>query len=89
MARCGARYRFLRQHDPYQEIEALIPYAISWQVKEFVWENGKESPVDITRLGGIIRRAGYRGWFPVETLGPGDPFQKLPPFIATVRSIVG
>lgn len=79
----------LRQHDPYQEIEALIPYAISWQVKEFVWENGKESPVDITRLGGIIRRAGYRGWFPVETLGPGDPFQKLPPFIAKVRSIVG
>lgn len=77
----------LRQHDPYKEIEALIPYAVSWQVKEFVWENGAETAVDIARLGEIIRRAGYRGWFPVETLGPGDPFQKLPPFIAKVRSI--
>lgn len=78
----------LRQGDPYREIEALIPYAVSWQVKESVWVDGQERPVDLARLGAIIRRVGYRGVFPVETLGPGDPFEKLPPFIEKVRAIV-
>lgn len=79
----------LRQGDPYAEVEALIPHAISWQVKETVWVKGRETPVDIERLGKIIRRVGYRGWFPVETLGPGDPYKQLPPFIEKVRSIIG
>lgn len=78
----------LRQRDPYAEIEALIPHAISWQVKETVWIDGRETPVDLPRLAQVIRRVGYRGWFPVETLGPGDPFLKLPPFIEKVRAIL-
>ncbi|MCP5111459.1 MAG: sugar phosphate isomerase/epimerase, partial [bacterium] len=27
----------LRQGDPYQEIETLTPYAVSWQIKENIW----------------------------------------------------
>ena len=67
----------LRHHDPYEEIEKLLPYAISWQLKENVWYGEQETPTDIARVFEIIRRGGYRGWLPIETLGPGDPEAKL------------
>jgi sugar phosphate isomerase/epimerase len=63
----------LRQGDPYDEIARLIPYACTWQIKENVWVGGKETPIDLPRLRGLIERAGYRGFLPVESLAPGEP----------------
>jgi len=36
----------LRSGDPYAEIEKLVPYAVSWQIKEEVGRNGKSEPVN-------------------------------------------
>ncbi len=79
----------LRQADPYPEIEKLVPYAFSWQLKENVGVYGKETPTDLRRVKAIIEKAGYRGFLPIETLGAGDPHEKVRKFLAEVRSVFG
>ena len=79
----------LRQGDPYAEIERLVPYAVTWQLKESVWQGGKEVPTDVGRIKAIIDKAGYRGFLPIETLGPGDPREKVTRFLADVRRYFG
>ena len=74
-----------RVNDPYLEIERNVKRAVTWQIKENVWIDGVETPTDFNRLADIIRRSGYRGYLPIETLGPGDPYQKVPALIEKVR----
>ena len=71
--------------DPYEEIKSNIQYAVSWQIKELINRNGTEEPIDLDKLMAIIKTSGYRGYLPIETLGPGDPFQKVPAFLDKVR----
>lgn len=73
-----------RQDDPYTEIQKNISHAVTWQIKENVWMNGKETPTDFERLFKIIKDAGYRGYLPLETLGVGDPYQKVPVLLENV-----
>lgn len=79
----------LRQGDPYAEIERLLPYAVSWQLKETVWYGTKEAPTDLQRVKAIIDKGGYRGVLPVETLGAGDPREKVARFVEKVRAVFG
>ena len=74
-----------RMSDPYSEVEKNIRHAVTWQIKENVWINGKETPVDLRLLLTIIKNAGYRGYLPVETLGAGDPFEKVPKLLEDIR----
>ena len=75
----------LRVHDAYEEIAKLLPYAISWQLKEHVWFGDDEVPVDLSRIKKIIDRGGYRGFLPIETLGKGDLRVKVTTFLEKVR----
>ena len=77
----------LREKDPYAEIEKLLPYAISWQLKENVGYGTKEVPTDLRKVKAIIDRTGYRGFLPIETLGPGDPKTKVAKFLEEVRGV--
>jgi sugar phosphate isomerase/epimerase len=76
--------------DPYNEIAAVLPYTVNFQVKESPF--GKDSPVrlDLDRFVKIVRDAGYRGYLPIETLSitgvPYDPFAVVPPFHAAVSA---
>jgi len=72
--------------DPYPEIERVIPYAVNWQLKELVLENGKQVPVDLKKLSEIIKKSNYRGFLPIETLRPENPFEIVPPFFKKVQS---
>jgi sugar phosphate isomerase/epimerase len=63
----------VRQGDPYAEIEKLVPYACTWQIKEEVYVNGKATQIDLAKIRAIIEKTGYRGFLPFEALGPGDP----------------
>lgn len=67
-----------RQSDPYKEVEETLKYAVTWQIKENVWIDGKETPTDLVKLFKIIKKGGYRGYLPIETLGAGDPYKKVP-----------
>src|SRR5690606_3240078 len=71
--------------DPYGEIEKTVPFAVNWQVKELNNKNGVAEPVDLDKLMGTIKTSTYRGYLPSETLGPGDPFVKVPAFLEKVR----
>ena len=75
----------LRQGDPYAEIEKLVPYAVTWQLKEKVWYGAREAPTDIGRIKAILDQVGYRGFLPIETLGSGDPRVKVSNFLAEIR----
>lgn len=75
----------LRSGDPYAEIEKLVPYAVSWQIKEEVGRNGKSEPTDLTKIKAIIDRSGYRGYLPFEALDSGDPQAKIIAFLNKIR----
>lgn len=75
-----------RQHDPYAEIKKNIQHAVTWQIKENVWINGKETPTDFVKLFRIIKETGYRGYLPLETLGAGDPYKKVPKLLTSVQN---
>ena len=75
-----------RQNDPYNEIERNTKYAVTWQIKENVWINGQETPTDFVKLFRIIKNSGYRGYLPLETLGAGDPLEKVPVLLEKVNN---
>jgi sugar phosphate isomerase/epimerase len=75
----------LRTGDPYEEIARLAPFACTWQIKERLYRKGKEEKTDLGRVFGILRDAGYRGYAPIETLGAGDPREKVRRFLDEVR----
>ena len=76
--------------DPYADIEAVIPYTISWQVKESVFGLGSPVKTDFSRLIKIIRKSGYRGYLPVETLSvkgiPYDPYVLIPALLNDLKT---
>lgn len=73
------------QKEPYAEIANNTQHAVSWQIKEKVNHFGKEEDVDLEKLMDIIKNSGYHGYLPIETLGPGDPYEKVRLFLAKVR----
>jgi sugar phosphate isomerase/epimerase len=79
----------LRSGDPYVEIEKLVPYAVSWQIKENVGRDGKEEPTDLAKIKAIMDRAGYRGYVPFEALGGGDARVKVAAFLEKIRKAFG
>ncbi|MGO9262236.1 MAG: TIM barrel protein [Bryobacteraceae bacterium] len=79
----------LRTNDPYEEIEKLMPYAVSWQLKEMVGYGTKEVPTDLAKVKAIIDKGGYRGFLPVETLGGGDPKVKVAAYMEKARKVFG
>jgi sugar phosphate isomerase/epimerase len=74
----------VRKGDPYEEIEKLLPYACTWQIKEQVYVDGKAAPIDLSKIRAIIDKVGYRGFLPFEALGPGDP-KMVTAFLEKVR----
>ena len=79
----------LRSGDPYAEIEKLVPYAVSWQIKENVGREGKDEPTDLAKIKAIIDRSGYRGYVPFEALGAGDPRVRVASFLEKIRQAFG
>ncbi|QJW90925.1 sugar phosphate isomerase/epimerase [Spirosoma taeanense] len=71
--------------DPYAQIAQVAPYAATWQIKENLFVDGREVPTDLGRIVQIVRASGYRGYLPIETLGKGDPRQKVPVFYEKVK----
>ena len=75
----------LRQGDPYEEIEKLLPYACTWQIKEQVWYGEKAAPIDLAKVRSIIDKVGFRGFLPIEALGRGEPAVIVTEFLEKVK----
>ena len=72
--------------DPYKDIAANSKYAITWQMKEKVYVNEDQVVTDYNKIIQIVRQCGYRGYLPLETLGEGDPYQKVKILYDKVRN---
>ncbi len=56
--------------DPYVDIEKVMPYAVNFQLKESVFGAASTVKTDLKRIMEIVKRSGYRGYMPIETLSP-------------------
>ena len=74
-----------RVGDPYAQIANTIQYAVNWQIKEKIFVEGKESDIDLEKLFGMIKASDYKGYLPLETLGKGDPKQKVSAFLEKIN----
>lgn len=74
--------------DPYAEIARLAPHAYTWQVKELVYRRDKEERVNLAQVARILKEARYRGYVPIETLGPGDAKLKVRRFLDEFRTAI-
>jgi sugar phosphate isomerase/epimerase len=75
--------------DPYADIALLASRAANWQVKEMARPTLPSPRVDIKRVVAIVRRSGYHGYLPVETLRMGrsdyDSFAAATKILAELR----
>jgi len=80
---------YFRSADPYADIALTAPHAVNWQIKQSLLLGDRETPMDLEKLARIIRKSGYRGYLPIETLGTRgqayDPFTAVPHFLAQFR----
>ena len=78
--------------DPYVDIALVAPRAVNWQVKETTRSRLDSPRLDVRRLVTIVRRAGYRGYLPIETLRMGradyDSFVEIPKLLAQLREAI-
>lgn len=75
--------------DPYADIALTAPHAVNWQIKQAMGHKADATPMDMLKLLTIIRRSGYRGNIPIETLPlqrpDYDPFVEVPKVLGEVR----
>jgi sugar phosphate isomerase/epimerase len=83
---------YYKTADPYADIELVAPHAVNWQVKQSVFGEESEVPTDMIRLLKIVRKSGYHGYLPIETLSPRDkpydPFAVVPDFLAKLNAAI-
>jgi sugar phosphate isomerase/epimerase len=83
---------YFKTPDPYVDIAMVAPHAVNWQVKQSVFGEDSEIPTDLIKLLKIVRKSGYKGFLPIETLSPQgkpyDPFTVVPAFLAQLRDAI-
>lgn len=83
---------YFMTEDPYVDIDKVMPYVINWQVKESAFGRLSNVRIDLPRIMKIIRKHGYRGYLPIETLaGSGntyDPFIAVPVLMKELNSAI-
>jgi len=83
---------YFKTSDPYADIALVAPYAVNWQIKQSVYGEDSPIPTDLVRLMKIIRKSGYSGYLPIETLPtkgkPYDPFVVVPQFLKQLQNAI-
>jgi len=90
--------KFLTE-DPYLDIEKALPYAVNFQLKESPFGPRSTIKTDLPRLMKIIRKSGYRGYLPIETLQvkgeprpvpdiPYNPYVLVPQLLKDVKAAI-
>ena len=78
--------------DPYADIAFMAPYAVNWQIKEMLHSRLDSPRIDLKKTVAIIRRSGYRGYLPIETLSMGrkgyDSFVAVSQMLAGLRDAI-
>ncbi|TKB96918.1 sugar phosphate isomerase/epimerase family protein [Pedobacter cryophilus] len=79
-----------KTENPYADIEAMVPYAVNWQIKESAFGIGNPIETDYVKIMEILKRQNYKGFLPIETIlvrgVPYDPFELVPAMFDKLRS---
>jgi sugar phosphate isomerase/epimerase len=83
---------YYKTPDPYVDIALVAPTSINWQVKQSVFGEESDVPTDLMRLLKIVRKSGYSGYLPIETLCARgktcDPFAEVPAFLKQLKDAI-
>jgi len=71
------------QDDPYQQIEACLPYATHTHIRDFYGDARK--PLDLDRVWAMFAKAGYKGYMSAEYEGDEDPTTGVPRLIDKMK----
>jgi sugar phosphate isomerase/epimerase len=78
--------------DPYADIALLAPRAVNWQIKETTRSSLDSPRIDMMKLLGVIRRSGYNGYLPIETLKMGrasyDSAEEIVKLLAQLKAAI-
>ena len=73
-------------------LRLVAPQAVNWQIKQSPLGEDSDVPTDLVKLLRIIRKSGYTGYLPIETLSPRgtpyDPFAVVPAFLQQLREAI-
>lgn len=80
---------YFKTADPYADMALVAPHAVNWQIKQSPFGQDSEIATDLVKLVRIIRKSGYSGYLPIETLSPKgkdyDPFTVVPQFFKQLQ----
>lgn len=83
---------YFKSADPYKDIELVAPHAVNWQIKQSPLGEDSEVPTDLVKLVTIVRKSGYSGFLPIETLSPQgkpyDPYTVVPAFEKQLKDAI-
>lgn len=85
---CGANLDTgnFRTEDPYADIAACAPYAVTTHLKvEIAPKGGSRQPADVKRIVQILRASGYRGYLTLEYEGAEPVAEAAPKALAAIR----
>jgi sugar phosphate isomerase/epimerase len=75
--------------DVYADLAQLAPYAVNVQVKVVITPaGGPKQPTDFSRIGQILRDAGYRGYVALEYEEDEDPRTACPRYLEQMRAVL-
>jgi len=83
---------YYKSPDSYADMALVAPTAVNWQIKQSPLGEDSDVPTDLVKLLRIIRKSGYTGYLPIETLSPRgtpyDPFAVVPAFLKQLREAI-
>ena len=83
---------YFKSADPYKDMALVAPHAVNWQIKQSPLGEESEVPTDLVKLVTIVRKSGYSGFLPIETLSPQgkpyDPYTVVPAFEKQVKDAI-
>jgi len=83
---------YFKTADPYEDIALVAPHALNWQIKQSPVGEDSDVQTDLVRLMTIVRKSGYSGYLPIETLSPRgkeyDPYTVVPAFLKKLREAI-
>jgi sugar phosphate isomerase/epimerase len=89
-------------NDPYVDMNKVMPYAVTFLVKESIVPGGGDVPIDLKRVMDIVNKNNFRGYLAIETLSSKgsskdksvkskpvyNPKEEVPIFLKEVRTAV-
>lgn len=78
-----------RTADPYASLEMIAPYAMNAQVKVTVSpQGGQKEDADLSRIVGMLKSVGYRGYVVLEYEEAPEPREAIPALLQRLREII-